>query len=133
VVAAIRGVSSGAFESFSGELEKAEYEDADLAALKQKLVEARTRILETVKFVKTRSTAYLDYSGRRVVDSAITIICGHLFLGQAVKSGRKKVVAKRYIEKGLAQMQADLALVNSGDTTPMDEYQLLAGPVPSVG
>jgi hypothetical protein len=44
------------------------------------------------------------------------------------------VVAKRYIEKRLAQMQADLsAMVNSGDTTPMDEYQLLAGPVPTVG
>ncbi len=133
VVAAVRGVSSGAFETFSGNQEKAEYDDAELAALKQKLVDARAEILETVKFVKTQSTAYLDYSGRRLVDSAMTVICGHLFLGQAVKCDRKKVVAKRYIEKRLAQMKADLAMVNSGDTTPMDEYQLLAGPVPSAG
>jgi alkylation response protein AidB-like acyl-CoA dehydrogenase len=133
IVAAIRGVSSGAFESYSANQEKAEYEDADLAALKEKLVEARTKILETVQFVKTKSTAYLDYSGRRLVDSAIMVICGHLFLGQAVKCDRKKIVAKRYIEKGLAQLQADLAVVNSGDTTPMDEYQLLAGPVPTIG
>ena len=133
IVAAIRGVSSGAFEHYVADLEKAEYEDADLTALKQKLVEARENILEAVKFVKTRSTAYLDYSGRRLVDSAITVICGHLFLAQAVKSDRKKVVAKRYIEKGLAQMKADLSIVNSGDITPMDEYQLLAGPVPTVG
>lgn len=133
VVAAIRGVSSGTFEHYAADLEKAEYENIDLADLKQKLIEARESILEAVKFVKTRSTAYLDFSGRRLVDSAITVICGHLFLGQAVKCDRKKVVAKRYIEKGLAQMQADLAIVNSGDTTPMDEYQLLAGPVPSAG
>jgi alkylation response protein AidB-like acyl-CoA dehydrogenase len=133
VVAAIRGVSSGAFENYSADLEKAEYENAELAALKQQLVEARASILEAVKFVKTQSTSYLDYSGRRLVDSAITVICGHLFLGQAVKCDRKKVVAKRYIAKGLAQMQADLAIVHSGDTTPMDEYQLLAGPIPSAG
>ncbi len=131
IVAAVRGVSSGTFENYSGELEQAEYEDADLAALKQKLVDARTSILEAVKFVKTQSTAYLDFSGRRLVDSAITVICGHLFLGQAVKCERKKLVAKRYIQKGLAQMQADLAMIMSGDTTPLDAYPLLAGPVPS--
>ncbi len=131
VVAAVRGVSSGTFENYAGELEQAEYEDADLAALKQKLVDARTNILEAVKFVKTQSTAYLDFSGRRLVDSAITVICGHLFLSQAVKCERKKLVAKRYIQKGLAQMQADLAMITSGDTTPLDAYQLLAGPVPS--
>ena len=133
IVAAIRGVSSGTFEHYAADLEKTEYEDAGLAELKQKLVKAREDILEAVKFIKTQSTAYLDYSGRRMVDSAMTVICGHLFLGQAVKCDRKKVVAKRYIEKGLAQMQADLAIVNSGDITPMDEYQLLAGPVPTVG
>jgi len=131
IVAAVRGVSSGTFETYAGELEQAEYEDAGLATLKQKLVEAKTEILDAVKFVKTRSTAYLDYSGRRLVDSAITVICGHLFLGQAVKNDRKKVVARRYIEKGLTQMKADLAMVNSGDTTPMDQYRLLAGPVPA--
>lgn len=131
IVAAVRGVSSGTFEAYAGELEQAEYEDAGLATLKQKLVEAKTEILDAVKFVKTRSTAYLDYSGRRLVDSALTVICGHLFLGQAVKNDRKKVVARRYIQKGLAQMKADLAMVNSGDTTPLDEYRLLAGPVPA--
>jgi hypothetical protein len=131
IVAAVRGVSSGTFETYAADLAKAEYEDADLAALKEKLAQATTDILDAVKFVKTRSTSYLDFSGRRLVDSAITVICGHHFLAQAVKSDRKKVVAKRFITKGLAQMKADLAMVNSGDTTPIDEYQLLAGPVPS--
>ena len=133
IVAASRGVSSGAFEHYVTDLEKVEYEDAELAALKEKLIEARAKILEAVKFVKTRSTAYLDFSGRRLVDSAITVICGHLFLGQAVKSDRKKVVAKQYLAKRLAQMDADLAIVNSGNTTAMDAYQVLAGPVPSAG
>ncbi len=131
VVAAVRGVSSGTFEGYAAELEQAEYQDAELAALKQKLVDARSRILEAIKFVKNQSTAYLDFSGRRLVDSAITVICGHLLLGQAVKCDRKKLVARRYIQKGLAQMQADLALITSGDTTPLEAYQLLAGPVPS--
>ncbi|MHB8897710.1 MAG: acyl-CoA dehydrogenase family protein [Thermoguttaceae bacterium] len=133
VVAAVRGVSSGTFEAYATELEKASYDDSELAAWQQKLVDARSQILDAVKFVKTQSTAYLDFSGRRLVDSAITVICGHLFLAQAAKSPRKKIVAKRYLQKGLTQMQADLAMVNSGDTTPLTSYQILAGPVPAAG
>jgi len=130
VVAAIRGVSSGAFETWTADHEAKQYDDAELAALQTQLVEAKDKILEAIKFVKTQSATYLDFSGRRLVDAAIAVICGHLFLGQAVKSDRKKVVAKRYISTRLAQMEADLAVVNSGDTTAMDEYQLIAGPVP---
>jgi len=130
-VAAIRGVTSGAFENFVAEFEKVEYADPLLAELKQKLVGVRQRIAEAVQFVKSKSTTYLDLSGRRMVDSAIAVIVGHLFLGQGAKNDRKKRVARRFIENHLPVIAMNLQQVFSGDTTALDEYELLAGPVPS--
>jgi alkylation response protein AidB-like acyl-CoA dehydrogenase len=131
IVAAIRGVASGALENYVADFEKIEYADPLLAGLKQKLVDARQQIVEAVKFVKGKSTAYLDLSGRRIVDAAIAVIIGHLFLGQGVKSDRKKRVARRFIESHLPVIGMNLQQVLSGDTSPLDEYELLAGPVPS--
>jgi alkylation response protein AidB-like acyl-CoA dehydrogenase len=131
VVAAIRGVASGSFENFLADFEKIEYADALLGELKQKLVDARQRIVDAIKYVKGKSTAYLDLSGRRIVDAAIAVIIGHQFLGQGVKSDRKKRVARRFIESHLPIIAMNLQQVLSGDTSALDEYELLAGPVPS--
>lgn len=133
VVAAIRGVASGAFETYIGEFEKVEYADPMLTALKQKLVEAKQQIVQAVQYVKTRPASYLDLSGRRLVDAAISVIVGHLFLGQAVTNDRKKRVARRFIESQLPVIRMNLDQVHSGDMTAMDEYELLAGPVPREG
>jgi hypothetical protein len=131
VVAAVRGVTSGAFENFVAEFEKIEYADPLLEELKQKLVGVRQRIVEAIQYVKGKSTAYLDLSGRRMVDSAIAVIIGHLFLRQAVTNDRKKRVARRFIESHLPVIAMNLQQALSGDTSAMDEYELLAGPVPS--
>ncbi len=132
VVAAVRGVSSGTFATYVADLEKIEYDDPILAELKEKLLDARAKIIEAVEFVKTQSSTYLDYSGRRLVDSAITVIVGHLFLGQGVKNDRKKCVVRHFIETKLPVLRMDLEQVLTGDTTALDEYELLAGPVPAV-
>jgi len=131
VVAAVRGVTSGALDTVVAEFEKTEYADPLLGPLKQKLVEAKQRIAEAVQYVKGKSTSYLDLSGRRLVDSAIAVIVGHLLLGQGVKNDRKKRVARRFIEGQLTALRTSLEVVLSGDTSAMDEYELLAGPVPS--
>ena len=131
VVAAVRGVTSGALDTVVAEFEKTEYADPLLGQLKQKLVEAKQRIAEAVQYVKGKSTSYLDLSGRRLVDSAIAVIVGHLLLGQGVNNDRKKRVARRFIEGQLTALRTSLEVVLSGDTSAMDEYELLAGPVPS--
>lgn len=131
VVAAVRGVTSGALEAYVADLEKIEYDDPLLDELKQKLIDAKKRILETVQFVKARPTSYLDLSGRRLVDSAIIVIVGHLLLGQARASDRKRRVARRYIQGQLAVLRMNCEQVFAGDTAPLEEYELLAGPVPS--
>jgi len=131
VVAAVRGVTSGAFEALVTEYEKTKYDDPLLDELKQKLVAGRQRVLETAQFVKAKSTSFLDLAGRRLVDSAIAVIIGHLFLGQGAANDRKARVARRFIETQMPVLRMNCEQIFAGDTTPMDEYELLAGPVPS--
>jgi alkylation response protein AidB-like acyl-CoA dehydrogenase len=130
VVAAVRGVCSGAFEKYAAEFETATYEDAALAELKKQLVAGRELIAKAIAFTKQKGGNYMDLYGRKLVDSAISVIIGHLFLGQAVKNAHKKAVAKRFIETRLPVLEKDVAMVCSGDTSVMDLYEELAGPLP---
>jgi alkylation response protein AidB-like acyl-CoA dehydrogenase len=131
VVAAVRGVTSGSLDTWAESHEKKEYGDALLDSLKQKLIDARGRINEAVQFVKQKGSSYLDLSGRRLVDSALTVVIGHLLLGQGAKDERKKRVARRFIERDLAVLRTNIDVVLSGDATATEEYALLAGPVPA--
>jgi len=131
IVAAVRGVCSGPFERYASELEETGYGDGLLAELKLKLTEAKSTLLKAVGYVKERGSDYMDLSGRRLVDSAATIIIGHLLLSQAAKSERKKRVARRFIDLELPKIRMNCELVCSGDAAPLEEYELLAGPVPA--
>ncbi|MBU0616645.1 MAG: acyl-CoA dehydrogenase family protein [Planctomycetes bacterium] len=131
VVAAVRGVCSGAFEKWVADREELKYSDERVSDLKLKLMDAKNTLLKAVAYVKERGNEYMDLCGRKLVDSAITIIVGHLLLGQAAQIERKRQVARRFIEPGLVRLRADCELVCSGDTSPLDELDLLAGPVPS--
>jgi len=132
IVAAVRGVASGSFENYVADHENKAYEDAQLDELKQRLIEGRKRIQEAVVFAKTRPTAFLDLAGRRLVDSAIIVIVGHLLLGQAAANDRKRRVARRFIDTRMPMLEMYCRQILSGDTSPLDEYDVLAGPVPSL-
>ena len=131
VVAAVRGVSSGAFEGYVAEHEKVRYDDPLLAELQGRLVDGKQQIIDAVKFVKTQSSAYLDLSGRKLVDSAIAVIVGHLLLAQGAKNDRKRRVARRFIETRMPVLRTNCQRILTGDMTPLAEYELLAGPVPA--
>ena len=133
IVAAVRGVASGTLDSWAEDHEKTTYDDPLLDELKQNLIEGRRLVNEAVEFVKTQSASYLDLSGRKLVDSAITIVIGHLFLGQGAKSERKRSVAKSYIRRNMAILRMNCEQIHSGDASAMEEYALLAGPVPTAG
>ena len=131
IVAAVRGVCSGAFERRAAELEETQYEDELLNELKARLVAGKETVMRTIAFVKERGTDYMDYAGRKLVDSAIAVLAGHLLLGQAVKNERKKRVARRYIDLEMPKLRMNCEIAGSGDMTPLDEYELLAGPIPA--
>ncbi len=132
-VAAVRGVTSGGLDNWTEPYEKKTYGDPLLDELKEQLVEARQRVVAAIQFVKSKGASYLDLSGRRLVDSAIAIIIGHLFLGQGVKNERKRRVARRFIHRELSVLRMNCEQILAGDMTAMDEYALLAGPVPAAG
>jgi hypothetical protein len=130
VVAAVRGVCSGAFEKRVEELEQHEYTDGLLHGLKQRLAEGKAEVLKGVAFVKDRGPDYMDLYGRKLVDAAIAVLVGHLFLRQALANARKRRVARRFIESSLPTIRRDIALVCSGDTSVLEELETLAGPAP---
>ncbi|MGA2621471.1 MAG: acyl-CoA dehydrogenase family protein [Thermoguttaceae bacterium] len=131
VVAAVRGVSSGALDSWSEPWEQKQYAQPLLEELKQKLLDGRRQLSEAVRFVKGKATAYLDLSGRRLVDSAIAIIIGHLLLGQGAANDRKQRVARRFINREMPVLDMNCRQALAGDMTPLEEYAVLAGPVPA--
>jgi hypothetical protein len=168
IVAAVRGVCSGAFEKRILEFEAALAAIADnplAAELQPKLVEARMHVLNAITFVKSQSTEYMDLMGRRLVDAAAAVYIGHLLLQQAlgirvrVLGGvrmptagteparcdpagagpsrdaaarqRKAQVVRRFLAVELPKVAMNCALAQSGDRTPLEQYELLAGPVPA--
>lgn len=130
VVAAVRGVCSGAFERWVAEREEHTYNDELLDALRQKLLAAKDRVLEAIAFVKEHGNDFMDLVGRRLVDSACTVIIGHLLVGHAAKSERKRAVAQRFLRRNLAQLDADIAFILEHDTSPLHELETLAGAPP---
>ncbi len=149
IVAAVRGVCSGAFEKRVAELEEVQYADPLLAELKAKLVAGREQVLKTIAFVKSQNSDYLDLAGRRLVDAATAVYIGHLFLRQAepgcpqpapcgagsqpatAARDRKKRVARRFIDTEVRKAHFNCELICAGDRAPLEEYDLLAGPVPA--
>ncbi len=148
VVAAVRGVCSGAFEKRVAEFDEIQYTDPELVELKCKLAEVKEDVLAAITFVKSQGTDYLDLAGRKLVDAAVAVYIGHLFLQQAagisgpgataVSNGqqwadyrnRKKAMAKHYLATELPQARLNCQRVQSGHRAALDEYELLAGPVP---
>ncbi len=131
IVAAERGVTSGTFEKLVEEYEEIEYQLELLQNLQSKLMEGKAELVKAIEFVKTQPSSYLDLVGRRLTDAAITVIVGHLLLGQAVKNERKQRVARRFIQSGLPVLKMQCEQILSRDTSPLDEYEVLAGPVPT--
>lgn len=133
IVAAVRGLTSGSLDAWVEEHERRNYAEPLLDELKQKLIDARALLSETLQMVKSQSPNYLDLSGRRLVDCAAALVCGHLLLAQGAHNERKRRVARRFIERELPLLQANCALVRSHDMSALEEYELLAGPAPAAG
>ena len=82
IIAAVRGVCSTA-EKYLLDLEQNTCPD-DLGDLLDILKHGRQQLLDAVAYVKEKpGTEYMDLHGRKLVDAAIMLIVGHLFLKQA--------------------------------------------------
>ncbi|PKL50881.1 MAG: acyl-CoA dehydrogenase [Planctomycetes bacterium HGW-Planctomycetes-1] len=151
VVAAVRGVCSGTAEKYFEELAAGHYEPQvkDLLDILKQNTEI---LLKAAAFVKETGADYMDLCGRALVDSAIYIICGYLFCGQASSKfdmevdtadgknngkpqkvsmkKRKGMLARRYITKNSPLIKSLVDMIHSGDKSTFEQYETLAGPVP---
>jgi hypothetical protein len=177
IVAAVRGVCSGACEKRLAEFEELHYEDAALAELRGRLVEAREQVLAAIASVKGQSTDYMDLMGQRLVDAAAAVYIGHLLLQQAAglrtrsmwpgdagasgpaaaaTSGhggstdstsaaptllspdqlaaarqRKVLLTRRFLDLELPRVQMNCEIIVRGERSALEQFDLLAGPVPA--
>ncbi|MBQ2683204.1 MAG: acyl-CoA dehydrogenase family protein [Thermoguttaceae bacterium] len=127
VVAAIRGLTSGAFGSYLDGFETTVYEAAELEELKAKLKEARALLDSAIAQVKGMGSDYLDLSARKLVESGVVILIGHYFLGQAAKNDYKKKVASYWIATRMPLVRMNCEKAMSGNSQAIDDYLDFAG------
>ena len=84
ILSAVRSVCNGTLEKFLLEKEAFAYPE-EVADLVELLQQGREQMLETIAFVKEQpGTEYMDLCGRKLVDAAVILIVGHLFLQQSI-------------------------------------------------
>ena len=132
VVAAIKGVTSGTFQTYVEEFEKTIFEDPELEFLKAELGVGKAKVLEAVAYVKTQSITYGDLHARRLVEMAMSVIIGHYLLKQAAKLPRKKTVVKYFVAREMPRIEGNLLAVLSGNQMAVEHYLEIVGPVPEV-
>jgi len=133
VLAAVRGVSSGTATNLIGDLLERDW-PGDLKAMADQIAEGAAALAEAIAFVKEQpGSEFLDLMGRRLVDSAIYLIVGALFLDQAASgNATKKAVVARWLATKLPEVRMHREFILSGERSPMTDFEVLAGPLPVV-
>ena len=129
IVAAVRGLTSGAYNSYLEEFESEGYSDELLDSLKSKLITLRAKLKDVIVIAREKGAAYVELSARKIVDVGIVILIGHYLLRQAVKNDRKKKIADYFITKTLSDATGVLASIQNGSTHILNDYYEFVGPV----
>ncbi|MBN2212324.1 MAG: acyl-CoA dehydrogenase family protein [Sedimentisphaerales bacterium] len=162
IIAAVRGVCSGAADKLLQEYEATDY-PIDVQDLVDLLKTGREKLIETITFVKAQpGTDYMDLYGRKLTDMAVFLICGHLLLRQgcleparedaftakpapgngdgsdntqdlySIQRIRKKLLARRYITKKAPVINMLALEIASNDRSSLLDFDTLVGPVAEI-
>ncbi len=129
IVAAIRGVTSGIFQTYISSFENKDLKNTVLDSLREKLIAVRAHLDDAIAFARSQGVNYVELRARKLLDAAIAILIGHLLLDQATSDSRKQIVAERYIRKEIANIAGIIALVEDGSSLVTDKYLEIVGPV----
>lgn len=129
IVAAIRGVTSGIFQTYISSFENKDLKNTVLDSLREKLIAVRARLDDAIAFARSQGVNYVELRARKLLDAAIAILIGHLLLDQATSDSRKQIVAEHYIRKEIANIAGIIALVEDGSSLVTDKYLEIVGPV----
>jgi len=124
VVAALGGVLSGTLAA-----RLADYDAGDYAATPELLGAVRAAVERwsaAVAHVRALDdTAFRDFHGRRMVDTAIDLICAYLLLRAAQRDARKLLVARYFVEQMSARVEGATQAVLGSTAAAIDALQTL--------
>ena len=128
IVAAVRGVTSGTAEKRFAQMAEAE-PPRGFKGRANRLARLRDKLAQAVTYLKNDQSAdYLDLMARRLVDTAIDVYLGYLWLDMARQSKERAILAKRFIDRAAARCDERLRVIMSGDRSTIDAFDVLVGP-----
>ncbi|MDP6543136.1 MAG: acyl-CoA dehydrogenase family protein [Phycisphaerae bacterium] len=132
VLAAVAGVTSGTAKTIIEDLLDRKW-TSELQPLIDQIRQGAALLEECVVFVKDQPGAtHRDLYARKLVDMALYLIVGALFCDHALASETKHSVARRWLAWRMPEIRMDAEMIRSGDTQIVEEFEILAGPVPVV-
>jgi hypothetical protein len=129
VVAGVAGMASGTGQTLVAELLDRPWPD-DLAPLVEQIRGGLSLLEQAVATVKAKGTACRDLYARKLVDIGVYLVVAALFCGHATASDRKKAVARRWLGDKMPEIRKNVEQITSADLSAVEEFELLAGPVP---
>jgi len=132
VLAAVAGVTSGTAKTIIEGLIDRTW-PGELQPLIDQIRQGAELLDECVAFVKDQSGAtHRDLYARKLVDMALYLIVAALFCDHATAGETKRAVARRWLAWRMPEVRMDAEMITSGDTQIVEEFEILAGPVPVV-
>ncbi len=114
-LAAMGGIIGGGIFDRISDYE-ANHDFSSLADLHANLRKMSGQLKETVAYVKEKDdSSYQEHHTERLVNMTIDIVISYLLTMDAIKSDRKKKVAKLFILKAQHQVKAAMERITSGD------------------
>jgi alkylation response protein AidB-like acyl-CoA dehydrogenase len=104
----------------------------ELKGLTDRLRAGLVELQECIDFVKSQGMEYTDLVARKLVDFALGLIIGALFCDYATAKEEKLALAKRWIALKSAEAEMQKRIILSGDRQIIDDFDVLAGPVPVI-
>ncbi|MBR7118834.1 MAG: acyl-CoA dehydrogenase family protein [Lentisphaeria bacterium] len=115
IVAAIGGVVQHVLDQRIGELAALPV-NAELAALRDKLMAKKPELDEAIQFVSEKKDAeYHDLVARSLVEMATNIFVGLLLIRDAAADEKRAAIAERYVLDAIRDFDRNKAYVVSGD------------------
>jgi len=122
IAAAVRSIISGALDRYLDDLSQ-ECDGATHKALFKKLGQARALLNQAVKYLgEKKDSRYTDLHARHLVDMAISILIGHLFLRQSRACARKKIIVRRFVSAMLPRAQMQCRQILSGENSTLKHF-----------
>ncbi len=125
VVAAIKGVTNGAFRKKIREYESVKV-TPELEDLRRRLLRMTHEYEVVVEEVRSlEDDEYLDFHARRLVEMAGNIIMGHLLVLDALRNSKFKYIAELFIKKAMGANKQCVNYIGQSELRDLGTYKQL--------